>query len=323
MNTRDHGGDLAQAITKHGGRTEEWIDLSTGINRMPWPAAPLSTDALGPLPGAYLKDALIAAAKQAFSTNWLLLPLPGAQAAIQSLPLLARPGLARVLTPTYNEFAPALRLAQWHVEEVTTPKELIGADMAIIVNPNNPDGRITHPDLLRELALEVGTLVVDESFADPHPELSLLTGPESDNILVLRSFGKFYGLAGLRLGFLCGPERALAHASQVAGPWPVSGPALEIATAAYLDPDWRAKTITRLAQDAARLDRLAEIAGWRLAGGTPLFRLYETPDAEIAQNHLANFHIWSRVFPYSSSWVRLGLPAEHEWHRVERALSRA
>jgi cobalamin biosynthetic protein CobC len=205
------------------------------------------------------------------------------------------------------------------VETVQTLAALAGAEMAVVVNPNNPDGQSHHADTLRALATQVGLLVVDESFADPTPQQSLSSDP-GGRVVVLRSFGKFYGLAGVRLGFALADPATIARLSDMAGPWAVSGPALTIGAQALADSDWAAQTTARLHQDAARLDSLAQAAGWPLVGGTPLFRTYATPDAAQAQTHLAQRQIWTRRFPYSATWLRLGLPPAQGWARVENAL---
>jgi cobalamin biosynthetic protein CobC len=200
---------------------------------------------------------------------------------------------------------------------------LAGCDLAVIVNPNNPDGRRHDPKALLALASRVGRLVVDESFADAVPGLSLAQQAGRPGLLLLRSFGKFYGLAGLRLGFALGCDADVAVLNAMAGPWPISGAAIEIGRRALLDRDWAAETTARLAHDSRRLDDLALDAGWQLVGGTPLFRLYETGDARSAQVHLARARIWSRIFSDKPAWLRLGLPGgETEWRRLAAALSR-
>lgn len=315
---RDHGGDLDAARARWG--EGDWIDLSTGINRVPWPVPPLPPEAWQALPTRAATEALLAAAGRAYATAAPMIALAGAQAAIQLYPRLAAPGFARVLGPTYNEHAAALAAQGWGVEVVGTAEALAGADLAVVVNPNNPDGRSHAPDALRALAERVGLLVVDESFADPVPHLSLASDPRG--ALVLRSFGKFYGLAGVRLGFALGPEALVRRLGELAGPWSVSGPAIAIGTAALADADWAAATVIRLWEDASRLDAAARRAGWRLVGGAHLFRLYETPDAGQAQARLARAQIWSRRFPWHECWLRLGLPGNStEWARLEAALS--
>ncbi len=319
---RDHGGDLGRAIARFGGTASDWIDLSTGINRLPWPVPDLPARVWQALPTAEASAAAIAAARAAWNVRAGILPLAGAQAAIQLLPRLRPPGRAAVLAPTYNEHAAAFAQAGWQVTEVTDPADLQDADAAVLVNPNNPDGRRHAPENLRALAARVGLLIVDESFADPHPEVSLAGDDLPPNTIVLRSFGKFWGLAGLRLGFAIAPEPLIAALARQAGPWPVSGPALAIGAAALADRDWRDATIARLRADAARLDAIAARAGWPLIGGTALFRLYRVGDAAAAQARLARAQVWSRSFPWSGDLLRLGLPGPaHEWDRLETTLA--
>lgn len=316
--SRDHGGNLDAARARYGG--EDWIDLSTGINRQSWPVPPLPAGAWTDLPTAEAKAALMAAARAAFATQAPGLALNGAQAAIQMVPLLRPPGLARVVAPTYNEHAACLRAAGWRVEEVSDPKALCGADLGVVVNPNNPDGHRHDPAALLALSEQV-PLVVDESFADADPGLSVAAHAGA-RLIVLRSFGKFWGLAGLRLGFAFADAAIIDRMQALSGPWPVSGPALEIGRLALADTAWRAQAAARLRPEAQRLDALAQGAGWRLVGGTALFRTYATPDAAKAQDGLARHRIWTRIFPYSADWLRLGLPGSAtEWDRLAAALT--
>lgn len=317
---RDHGGDIDRAMARHG--SGNWLDLSTGINRAPWPVPPFSPRSLTALPTRGEIAALEAAARRAYATDAEAVALAGAQAAIQLVPRLLPPGRARVVAPTYNEHAAALRAQGWTVEEVSDAPALAGADLAIVVNPNNPDGRCWTPEALLALAPKVGLLVVDESFGDATPALSVAPhlARAGGQVLVQRSFGKFYGLAGLRLGFALAAPALAARLRDLAGPWAVGGPAIEAGLAALADTGWQQATIARLGEDAARLDALAERAGWTLIGGTALFRTYETGNAAAAQEQLARGHVWSRIFPYSRGWIRLGLPGDAgEWGQVAEA----
>jgi cobalamin biosynthesis protein CobC len=319
----DHGGNLDSAIQRFGGRWEDWIDLSTGINRRHYPLPELSARSWSALPSRAEIETLHAAARQAYATPASVLALAGAQAAIQLLPQLAPCGEARVLSPTYNEYGPVLRRAGWDVREVSHLDALAGADLAIVVNPNNPDGRVHDPAALLALLPQVGRLIVDESFADAVLGLSLAPEAGRARLLILRSLGKFYGLAGVRLGFVLGAEADVAAFAQLVGPWPVSSPAIAIGQRALLDRAWAADTITRLVSEAARLDAMAQVTGWCLVGGTPLFRLYEVGDAAAAQEKLALARIWSRIFRDRPGWLRLGLPGdEPEWARLAAALLR-
>lgn len=320
---REHGGNLDLAQQRFGGRAEDWIDLSTGINRQPYPVGEISARAWSALPSHAEIEALHQAARHAYRTNAPILAMGGAQAAIQLLPQLASRGRARILAPTYNEYAGVLVTAGWDVQEVGELGALVGADLAVVVNPNNPDGRNIGPKDLLALLPRVGRLVVDESFADAVPQLSLAPEADRQGLLILRSFGKFYGLAGLRLGFAIGNAADIDKLATLSGPWPVSGPAIAIGCRALHDDAWAEMTSARLARDCARLDEMAQAQGWRLVGGASLFRLYEMPDALAAQERLARGHIWSRVFAREPTWLRLGLPgSEAEWARLAEALAR-
>lgn len=320
---REHGGNLDLAQQRFGGRAEDWIDLSTGINRVPYPVGEIDAHHWQALPSRSEIEALHQAARDAYGTGAPIVATGGAQAAIQMLPQLAPRGRARILAPTYNEYAAVLSAAGWEVGEVRALDALAGANLAIVVNPNNPDGRRYSPKDLLALLPRVGHLVIDESFVDAVPELSLASEAGRPGLLILRSFGKFYGLAGLRLGFAIGHAADIGKLAAASGPWPVSGAAIAIGCRALRDDAWAEATSARLARDCVRLDEMAQSQGWRLVGGAPLFRLYETPDALAAQEKLAQGQIWSRVFAQNPTWLRLGLPGvEAEWSRLAEVLAR-
>ncbi len=316
---RDHGGNLDWAMNRWGGEAAAWLDLSTGINPEPYPLPELDPRAWRALPTQADLLALCEAARGAYGASAEIVAVQGAQAAIQALPHVLEGRTARVLGPTYNEHAASFSAAGWVAETVADVEELKGADVAVVVNPNNPDGRILLPDELSALAHQVGVLIVDESFADVSPGISTV-GSAGGNLVVLRSFGKFFGLAGVRLGFAIGSGGIIQKVRDISGPWPVSGPAIEIGRRALLDRDWQSATRKQLAEDAVRLDALAVRVKWRVLGGTDLFRLYEVRDAVAAQEALAASLVWSRIFPYSKTWVRLGLPGGEGWDQLEQAL---
>lgn len=320
---RDHGGNLDAAIAEFGGEASDWLDLSTGINPCPYPLPKLSSEAWNALPTKSAQRDLVEAAQQSCGTTWACLPTAGAQAGIQMLPRVLKKRAATVLTPTYNEHAASFEAAGWPVDSTQDFNDLAGSEVAIVVNPNNPTGELNTPQELLELANRVGILIIDESFCDPHPENSVLKYAQKPNVVVLRSFGKFFGLAGLRLGFAFGANDLIGKLSEFSGPWPVSGPAIQVGQKALGDSSWHASTIQRLAEDSTRMDDLARAGNWCVAGGTTLFRLYAVDDAVKAQEKLAHHHIWSRIFPYSNNWIRLGLPyGEDRWAQLEKALTR-
>ena len=302
-----HGGDLGHARWAFGEPEGGWIDLSTGVNPWPWPAPPLPPEALRRLPSEEGLADLAAAAARAFGARRAL-PVPGAQAAILQLPFCVPPGDVAVVSPTYNEHAPAWEAAGHRVRLVAEPE---AAGVLVVTNPNNPDGRCWRPEEL--LGVECGLLVVDESFADPTPELSLAA---HGHVVALRSFGKFYGLPGLRLGFALGPGGPLDRLEARLGPWPVSGPALEIGVRAYRDEAWAAETRIRLGRAAARLDEVLAARGFELLGGTPLFRFVA---GEGGAARFASQGLWVRSFPDMPGRFRLGLPPDEDaWARLAR-----
>jgi cobalamin biosynthetic protein CobC len=189
------------------------------------------------------------------------------------------------------------------------------ADARVIVHPNNPDGRVW-----RANDATAPLTIIDESFCDVMPGASLIHLAGQPGVIVLKSFGKFWGLAGMRLGFAIGASDLIARLNDLTGPWAVSGSALRVGTQALQDTDWANETRMRLEAETTRLDAMVIDKRARLVGGTSLFRLYEVEDAALWQDRLAQAHIWSRIFPYSQSYLRLGLPPAHGWDRLEAAL---
>lgn len=314
---RDHGGGIDAAARRWGGARADWIDLSTGINPLPWPVPALPAAAWTALPDRDAAAALVAEARRFWRVpaGAAVLAAPGASALIARVPALGPAGRAAIPSPTYNEHEAAFRAAGWQVDRAPDPDPMAAA--RVVVHPNNPDGRRWSAAALPEGPLTV----IDESFGDTDPDASLIALAARPGTLVLKSFGKFWGLAGLRLGFAIGDPGLVAQLSDWLGPWPVSGPALAIGAAALADDGWATETRVRLTRDAARLDALMIRAGAGLAGGTPLFRLYATPDAAAWQERLARQRIWTRAFPWSQDWLRLGLPGtEDQWRRLEAAL---
>ena len=308
---RDHGGGLDLAIDAHGGSRKDWVDLSTGINPIPYPIPTLTTDAWTALPDHTAANALCDAARRFWDVpkEADILAAPGASILIAQIPRLAKAGSVNIATPTYNEHAASFAAHEWSI--VSSGE----CSAQVLVHPNNPDGFVwSSTDITAPLA------IIDESFCDVSPHSSLINLAARPGTLVLKSFGKFWGLAGLRLGFAIGDPSLIAALKEMLGPWPVSGVALEVGTAALNDPSWAAQTRKRLGTDAARLDAIVCNCGATLVGGTSLFRLYQVDDATAWQRKLARGRVWSRIFPYASDWIRLGLPAPEAWAQVEAAL---
>lgn len=283
---RDQGGDIGRAPAATGAGA--LIDLSGAVNRRPWPVP----DDTGNAP----TDRLAEAAARWFGC------LPSQVLAVGS------PAMRLI---------PRLLPAGQQVARRGPTEDMAGADLAVVTNPTNPEGREWPPEALAHLARRVGLLVVDESLADARPDLSLAPALPP-NAIVLRSLRPLWGL---RLGIVLAQHAHLARLSEAPGFRPADARALRLGTLALADRTWAEDAILYHAEAALRLDRLAIRAGWRPVGGTHLFRLYDTGDAAAAQERLARAHVWTRRFPSSSTWLRLGIPGSHaEWDRLSDAL---
>jgi cobalamin biosynthetic protein CobC len=322
-----HGGDLAAARRRFPDAPEPLIDLSTGINPHPYPLAPLPRELFTRLPEPDALERLAATAAQAYgAAAGQVVVAPGTQSLLAPVFSAVAPGRAAILGPTYAEHARVAALVGHRVEEVGTFDGLAGADLAVVVNPNNPDGRLTSPFALLALVEEKrrggGLVVVDEAFAEVGPPgLSVAAEVGRGGLVVLRSFGKFYGLAGLRLGFALAAGPLAAQLRATLGPWPVAGPALAAGEAALADAGWAQMMREVLARDATRLDQLLAGAGLEIAGGTSLFRLVDTPVAGALADHLGRAGIVVRRFTEARAALRFGLPGdEAAWQRLAAAL---
>jgi len=327
----DHGGDLGGARTLFPGAPEPFLDLSAGINPHPYPIPQLPSDVFTrlPQPAALADLAAVAAKAYGAPSAAHVVAGPGSQILVAQAAFLLARGCAAVLAPTYAEHGRVAELAGHNVVEVADVGQLADARIAIVVNPNNPDGRLLAKEVLLSLADRLrrrgGLLLVDEAFMEVGPEgASLGDQVEYDNIVVLRSFGKFYGLAGLRLSFAIAAPNIAARIAAALGPWPVSSAALAIGAAALADTQWQERTRVTIAEAALKLDSYLARSGLEILGGTSLFRLVRTKEAAQLFQSLGQAGIMVRRFAEHPAWLRFGLPGgENEWQRLERALASA
>ncbi|MER9656485.1 threonine-phosphate decarboxylase CobD [Mesorhizobium sp. M0152] len=325
----DHGGSLGRARAMFPDAPQPFVDLSTGINPHSYPLFDLPATTLSRLPETTRASELteIAAGTYGAPSPANVAAAPGTQILLPRVASLVRPGKAFVLGPTYAEHARAAAIAGHAVTEIGDFAALAQADLAVIVNPNNPDGRVIERDRLLALAAAMrakgGLLVVDEAFMDVGPRQHSLAGDVGQGgIVVLRSFGKFFGLAGLRLGFALSDGSTVERLETQFGPWAVAGPALEYGIRALADIGWQDAMRASLADASARLDGLFGRFGVPVAGGTTLFRHLQLPNAAGLFSALGERGILLRHFADRPHALRAGLPgSQEEWQRLESALA--
>ena len=324
-----HGGDWAEAEARFGKPRDGWIDLSTGIAPFAYPVGDIHPNIWERLPDGRTMAALreAAAARYGVKDAACVVAAPGSQAILQWLPRLRARSCVAVVGPTYAEHAHVWKGADHDVAEVADiPKT--GADVAVVVNPNNPDGRRHAPETLLAaadvLAARGGWLVVDEAFADVTPEISVASHVGRPGLIVVRSFGKFYGLAGLRVGFALLPADLARALESAVGPWAVSGPAAAVAARALADDAWRTMQRARLSEAAEDLCHLLAEGGFKIVGGTHLFVLAESDTAPAAFERLARAGILVRRFADRPRLLRFGLPGtDADWMRLKAVLAKS
>jgi cobalamin biosynthetic protein CobC len=311
------------------GAREPILDLSTGINPRSYPIPELPPDLFTrlPEPAELRRLAGIAAEIYGAPSAAHVAVAPGSQIAVAIAAGLLPPGRTLVLGPTYAEHARAASLAGHAVEEVSDIEQLGRADLVIVVNPNNPDGRVVAKEDLLVIASRLrrcgGTLIVDEAFMEADPRAESVAGAvDRGNIVVLRSFGKFFGLPGVRLSFALAAPNITARLNAALGPWPVSGAALAIGMRASGDTAWIKARRESLDEAAHRLDAVLAGADLQIVGGTNLFRLVRSVAAGGVFEHLGRAGILVRRFQEHPHWLRFGLPgSESDWQRLETTLA--
>ncbi len=321
----EHGGKLRDAAKKYNIPLQQWLDLSTGINPNSWPVPVIPESAWARLPED--NDDLLEVARRYYAAPSLL-AVAGSQMAIQALPRLRKQSRVAMLHPSYNEhhqawFSHGHRVVSIEAEQIESQIEQL--DVLLLVNPNNPTAqRFSESQLLtwhQQLQQRGGWLIVDEAFLDCTPQHSIARHCHLPGLVVLRSVGKFFGLAGARIGFVCAPETILQPLAELIGPWVLSGPARHIAKAALADHQWQQQVRQQLTDQGERLAQLLSQYGLSPTGSTPLFSWIKTEQAGKQHQQLAQQGILTRLFHDPQS-IRFGLPKnEPQWQRLESALS--
>jgi cobalamin biosynthetic protein CobC len=320
-----HGGDIKAATVAYPDAPRPWIDLSTGLNPVAYPVPELPRELWARLPETAALDALRAAAGLFYGVEpECVAAAAGSQAVLQVLPRLFPAPRVSLLGPTYGEHERVWKTSGADVETVGD-LDAATAPQVVVVNPNNPDGRmfsrLQMGDTARRLADEGRRLIVDEAFMDFEAES--VAGDRLAATIVLRSFGKAFGLSGLRLGFAVAPPAIAARIREALGPWPVSGPAIAVGMLALADRNWLDAARRRLERDAAWLDDALTRVGFALVGQTRLFRLARHPGAAKTFERLCAQGVLARPFAWDPNLLRFGIPTVDQRPRLREALMAA
>jgi cobalamin biosynthesis protein CobC len=321
----NHGGRIKAYAQRYGIAVDNWLDLSTGINPNGWPVPEFIPVSLwSRLPES--EDDLIDKAMDYYQCQYIL-PVAGSQAAIQTLPTLRAPCRVAILSPAYEEHRHCWQESGHEVvalESFELEQQIEQFDVVIVINPNNPTGQTFSEECLlnwhRNLQSRNGWLIVDEAFIDVTAQKSLASLPVQPGLIILRSLGKFFGLAGLRVGFVISHPDLLSQIKEKLGPWPIASASRWIASQALSDQIWQQQSLQYLPQNAQRLAELLSAYGLRPTGGCALFQWIKIEQASQIHYQLAEQGILCRLFDKPVA-LRFGLPSsEHDWSRLENAL---
>lgn len=325
-----HGGDLTYASAVFGEPDEPWQDLSTGISPWGYRAVNIPSDIWRDLPGS--NRPLCEAAAEYYQTHpEFVVPLPGSQFAISHVPRLLAPAAIALPAIGYAEHAQAWQQAGHQVffydciAELQSLAEQGAVHHAVVINPNNPTAEVcplTTIELLHESL--AGIVVVDEAFIDAlklPSAVSLL--PRCPRLCVLRSVGKFFGLAGIRLGFLLSSGDLPERMQQLLGPWAVSHPAQWMGERALKDKAWQLAHKLRLRDAQQQLQTILQRVArdrFTLANGGLFVTLRGSWKPLMALHQaLAERGIYTRWCYWAEpsepgcttpAWLRIGLPAD-------------
>jgi len=319
-----HGGRLLEAAQKYQIPVGGWLDLSTGINPNGYPIPRIPDSIWLRLPENL--DGLIDAAQHYYQCDSLL-AVAGSQAAIQALPQLRKASVVGLVTPSYAEHVHAWRRAGHSIVGLSANDielHINQLDCLVLVNPNNPSAcRFSKEQCfawLEVLQKKNGWLIVDEAFIDCMPELSLSSYAPLKGLIILRSIGKFFGLAGIRAGFVLAEADILEQLNELLGPWALSNPTRFVTVCALQDKQWQDDMQVQLQQGSERLAHLLRDYQLMPAGSTSLFQWVVVDNAEEIHYLLAKQAVFTRLFTQPAS-LRFGLPAnEAEWAHLTAAL---
>lgn len=317
----NHGGRLNRAVKKFNIPIENWIDLSTGINPNHWPIPNIPDKCFTRLPED--DDGLVEAARKYYQADNLL-PVAGSQSVIQLLPLLREKSKVAVPDIGYAEHAHQWQTAGHEIIFYKTSNldNIVNdVDVLIIINPNNPTGEIvTQKQLLawhKILQSKQGWLIVDEAFADAEEIPSIVNMSHQSGLIVLRSIGKFFGMAGVRSGFVFAEKNLLKEINEKLGPWVLTGVSRYVTTMALLDNEWILNSKQALNQTSDSMHDLILGCSGVTPSGTKLFKTIVHVQAEEIFELFAMQGVLVRLLD-NKKGIRFGMPGDGDWEKVQQ-----
>jgi len=348
----DHGGDLVWASDTFHRPIHEWVDLSTGISPWAYPVPNVPPETWQPLP--YQQQPLLDAAAHYYQCPYThVLPVAGSQCAIDAIPQTLKKSCVAIPLTGYQEHAKSWEKSGHQVIHYDDPEQLqcLLAQKKIhhivIINPNNPTAEYWSMSALLALHSQLSSqqkLIVDEAFMDLDEQHSLRSyiGRDTafDNIIVLRSVGKFFGVAGVRLGFVLSASSYLSLLQQVIPLWQVSNIALWLGEKILLDDEWQQLQCKRIYQRQQKmcvvLSTIFKHYSLQQAG---LFTTLIGDQAEVYSQFMtaaeagvllrygdckiANAYGTEESHQEARrAWLRIGLPKDEHYSRVEEFFGR-
>ncbi|MGB0495833.1 MAG: threonine-phosphate decarboxylase CobD [Kangiellaceae bacterium] len=328
-----HGGQLQKQAKKYNIPAENWLDLSTGISPYSYPVQTIPSSMWRRLPE--FSDSLLKAVKQYYGSSKFV-ACAGSQAAIQAIPQVWKQVLKFSATRPAKIWLPKVGYKEhqkhWisngfsitHYVELPNASDLEENSVVVVINPNNPSGAVYDSKILLELANTLakknGLLIIDEAFIDSNLSLSIATkASHFKNLIILRSIGKFFGLAGIRLGFAFANDTWLKQLKVKLGEWPISGPSLYIAEKALSDSSWQSAQRFRLDKQSMALHSLLRRVFNLNSKGCNLFRTINLANATEIFESLCKQAVYVRLTDDKKS-LRFGIPDSDGFFRLEKAL---
>lgn len=198
------------------------------------------------------------------------------------------------------------------------------AGLSVIDSPNAITGATVQASVYAQIADEPANFVIWDNCYGDFEDRRLQIPDDLSNIAIVRSFSKYYGLAGLRIGYCIASPELVSRLNQVKDVYNVNGVAQAIAIRALTDPNEFEASATRMLQVRGQLQNLLSHHGFDVVEphGNFIFTSHPKITGASLQKHFEDFNILVRRFGYPEidNWLRITVPNERDIGRLEAAL---